>query len=110
MHSNSEPIPMTEQPSSIPVVMVFSVNDPSGVAGIQATDESLASDGCPTAPLVTALTVQATQDVLGYVPLDASLIIEQARAVLEDMPIAAFKSGLLGSTEVVEGIHSLLVD
>lgn len=101
---------MTEQSAPIPVVMVFSGNDPSGGAGIQADIESLASHGCHTAPVITALTVQDTQDVLGYVPLDASLIIEQARAVLEDMPISAFKIGLLGSADVVEGIHSLLVD
>lgn len=101
---------MNDSNPSVPVVMVFSGNDPSGGAGTQADIESLASHGCHTAPVVTALTVQDTQDVLGYTPLDTALIVEQARAVLEDMPVAAFKIGLLGSAEVVEGIHSLLKD
>ncbi len=90
--------------------MVFSGNDPSGGAGTQADIEALASHGCHTAPVITALTIQDTQEVMGYTPLDTTLIVEQARAVLEDMPVAAFKIGLLGSVEVVEGIHTLLTD
>ena len=101
---------MTQQPSPVPVVMVFSGNDPSGGAGVQADIESLISHGCHTAPVITALTIQDTQDVIGYTPLDGGLIIEQARAVLEDMPVNAFKLGLLTSTEAVEAIHSVLAD
>lgn len=101
---------MTQQQSTVPVVMVFSGNDPSGGAGIQADIEALISHGCHTAPVITALTVQDTQDVIGYTPLDSALIVEQARAVLEDMPIAAFKLGLLASSEAVEAVHSILHD
>lgn len=101
---------MQNSTNSVPVVMVFSGNDPSGGAGTQADIEALASHGCHTAPVVTALTIQDTQELMGYTPLDNTLIVEQARAVLEDMPVAAFKIGLLGSVEVVEGIHTLLTD
>lgn len=38
------------------------------------------------------------------------MIIEQARAVLEDMDVAAIKVGLVGSVETAGAIHSLLVD
>jgi hydroxymethylpyrimidine/phosphomethylpyrimidine kinase len=101
---------MTGKTSSVPVVMAFSANDPSGGAGIQADIEALLSHGCHTAPVITALTIQDTQDVLGYTPLDGELVVEQARAVLEDMPISAFKLGLLPSAEVVEAVHSILSD
>jgi hydroxymethylpyrimidine/phosphomethylpyrimidine kinase len=101
---------MTQQQSPVPVVMVFSGNDPSGGAGIQADIESLISHGCHTAPVITTLTIQDTQDVIGYTPLDGGLIAEQARAVLEDMPVNAFKIGLLTSTDVVEAIHAILTD
>jgi hydroxymethylpyrimidine/phosphomethylpyrimidine kinase len=101
---------MSSQQSAVPVVMVFSGNDPSGGAGIQADIEALISHGCHAAPVITALTVQDTQDVIGYTPLDGGLIVEQARAVLEDMPIAAFKLGLLASSEAVEAVHSILRD
>jgi hydroxymethylpyrimidine/phosphomethylpyrimidine kinase len=101
---------MTTGNSPVPVVMVFSGNDPSGGAGIQADIEALLSHGCHTAPVVTALTIQDTQDVIGYTPLDGELVMEQARAVLEDMPVNAFKLGLLPSAEVVEAIHTILKD
>ncbi len=93
-----------------PAVMAFSGNDPTGGAGIQADIEALASMGCHTAPVITSLTIQDTQDIQGYVPIDASLLVQQARAVLEDMPIAAFKIGMLGSVEVIEAVHTVLID
>ena len=101
---------MTKETSSIPVVMTFSGNDPSGGAGIQADIEALISHGCHAAPVITALTIQDTSEIIGYTPLDISLIVEQARAVLEDVPVSAFKIGLLGSSEAVEAIHSILTD
>lgn len=101
---------MTQQNSPVPVVMVFSGNDPSGGAGIQADIEALISHGCHTTPVITTLTIQDTQDVIGYTPLDGGLIAEQARAVLEDMPISVFKLGLLPSTDAVEAVHSVLRD
>jgi len=94
----------------VPIVMAFSGNDPTGGAGIQADIETVASMGGHVAPVITAITVQDTQDVQSYMPLDMSTIIEQARAVLEDMPVAAFKIGMLGSVEVVEAVHSVLRD
>jgi hydroxymethylpyrimidine/phosphomethylpyrimidine kinase len=95
---------------SVPVVMTFSGLDPTGGAGTEADIEALASHGCHASPIVTAMTVQDTRDVTNMVPVDGSLIIEQARAILEDMPVAAFKIGLLGSVAVVEAVHSILHD
>lgn len=95
---------------ALPAVMAISGNDPTGGAGIQADIETLASMGCHAAPVITSLTIQDTQDIQGYVPIDASLLVQQARAVLEDMPIAAFKIGMLGSVEVIEAVHTILTD
>ncbi|MBL1261107.1 MAG: hydroxymethylpyrimidine/phosphomethylpyrimidine kinase [Thiotrichaceae bacterium] len=95
---------------AFPAVMAFSGNDPTGGAGIQADIEALASMGCHAAPVITSLTIQDTQDIQGYVPIDASLLVQQARAVLEDIPIAAFKIGMLGSVEVIEAVHTILTD
>ncbi|HED52262.1 MAG TPA: hydroxymethylpyrimidine/phosphomethylpyrimidine kinase [Gammaproteobacteria bacterium] len=101
---------MNKQNSPVPVVMVFSGNDPSGGAGVQADIEALISHGCHTTPVITTLTIQDTRDVIGYTPLDGALIAEQARAVLEDIPVNAFKLGLLSSTEAIETIHTILND
>ncbi len=98
------------QANTIPVVLAFSGNDATGGAGIQADIETLASMGCHAAPVITALTVQDTQQVIRFEATDPMLLIEQARAVLEDMPVAAFKVGMIGSVENVEAIHSLLID
>lgn len=95
---------------NIPVVMSLSGNDPTGGAGIQADIEALASMGCHAAPVITALTIQDTHRVHRFDPVEPSVIIEQARAVLEDIPVAAFKIGMIGSTENVEAIHSILID
>ncbi len=92
------------------MVVAFAGHDPTGGAGVQADVEALASMGCHAAPVVTALTVQDTRNVTGVTPVDTALLVEQARAVLEDMRVAAFKVGLLGSVTTVEAIHTLLRD
>ena len=93
-----------------PTVMCFSGLDPTGGAGIQADIETLFSIGCHCAPIVTSLNVQNTQSAVSYSATDATTIIQQARAVLEDMPVQSFKIGLLNSVESVEVIHTLLKD
>ena len=98
------------QQDAVPVVMSFAGNDPTGGAGIQADIESIISMGCHAAPVITALTVQDTAQVIGFAPIEAELVIQQARAVLEDMPVAAVKIGMLGSIEAVQAIHSILMD
>ena len=94
----------------IPTVMTFAGNDPTGGAGIQADIETIASMGCHAAPVITALTVQDTRNVISFDEVAPTLVIEQARAVLEDMPVAAFKLGMLGSIENIEAIHTMLRD
>jgi hydroxymethylpyrimidine/phosphomethylpyrimidine kinase len=97
-------------PATRPNVLCFSGLDPSGGAGIQADIEALFSAGCHCLPVVTALTVQDTRNVMASHPVPATLLIEQARAVLEDLPVAAIKIGLLGSVAAAEVIHSILRD
>ncbi|VAW86473.1 Hydroxymethylpyrimidine phosphate kinase ThiD [hydrothermal vent metagenome] len=95
---------------STPVVMTFAGNDATGGAGIQADIETLASMGCHAAPVITAITVQDTQSVKSYFPIEASTVIAQARTVLEDIPIAAFKIGMLGSVNNAEAIQMVIQD
>lgn len=95
---------------SVPVVMVLAGHDSTGGAGIQADIEALISMGCHAATVITSLTVQDTQHVHSFMPIPADQVVSQARAVLEDLPVAAFKIGLLGSTQNVEAIHTLLRD
>lgn len=96
--------------SKIPVVIAVSGSDPTGGAGIQADIEALVSMGCHTAPVVTALTVQDTQRFMGFEPVNPMVLIQQIRAILEDMEVAAFKLGMLGSVGIVEAVHTILKD
>ena len=96
--------------TTLPVVMVFAGSDPSGGAGIQADIETLSSMGCHVCPVITAITVQDTQQLFSFQPMDSALVIEQARAALEDIPVSAFKIGMIGSAENAEAIHSILLD
>jgi hydroxymethylpyrimidine/phosphomethylpyrimidine kinase len=95
---------------SVPVVLCFSGLDPTGGAGIQADIETITSMGGHPAPVITALTVQDTQQCHSFTTVDPLLIIQQARAVLEDMPVHAIKIGMLGSREVIESVHGILND
>ncbi len=92
----------------IPAVLIFSGLDPSGGAGIQADIEALASQGCHACPLITTLTTQDTSDVKGTITVAPELLKDQARTILDDIPIAAVKIGLIDSTEIVETIHEVL--
>jgi hydroxymethylpyrimidine/phosphomethylpyrimidine kinase len=93
-----------------PVVMSLSSHDPSGSAGIQADIETTASLGCHCTPIITALCAKDTRDLKDVVATETGLLIEQARAILEDMPVRVIKIGLVGSVENVEAIHTILRD
>jgi hydroxymethylpyrimidine/phosphomethylpyrimidine kinase len=90
--------------------MTFSGHDPCGGAGIQADTETLASQGCLATPVITALTVQDSRDVTDFKAIDADHVSAQARAVLDDMPVAAFKIGMIGSVHNTRAIHGILQD
>lgn len=90
--------------------MVFAGLDPTGGAGLQADIEAIGAMGAHALPVITAITAQDTSDVRSCAPVDALAVIEQARVVLEDIPVAAFKVGLAGSVETMGAIHTILRD
>lgn len=90
--------------------MVFAGLDPTGGAGLQADIESIVSMGCHALPVITAVTAQDTRDVRSVTTVDPLEVIGQARAVLDDIPVSAFKIGLLASVSMVQAIHSILTD
>lgn len=97
-------------PPAPPLVLVFAASDPSSGAGIQADILSLASLGCHPLTAVTAITVQDTVGVESIHPVEAEVLERQARALLEDMPVAAFKVGVLGSVENVVAVAEIVSD
>ena len=93
-----------------PTVLCFSGLDPSGGAGLQADIESIGQAGSHAAIACTAVTVQSSQQVLGFEACSASLVREQALAVLGDLPVKAIKSGMLGTTDNIAMLVELFVN
>jgi len=93
-----------------PIVLVFAASDPSGGAGLQADIMTLSSMGCHPLTVVTAITVQDSAGVEDAMAIDADWVADQARALLEDMPVAAFKVGMIGSVENVMAIAEIVSD
>lgn len=93
-----------------PIVLAFAGTDPTGGAGIQADLLTLSSMGCHALSVITAITVQDTAGVEDVQAVDSDWVSDQARLVLEDMPVAAFKIGLIGSIENVAAIAEVVSD
>lgn len=93
-----------------PVVLAFAASDPSGGAGIQADLLTLSSMGCHPLSVITAITVQDTAGVDDVLPIDAEWVSDQARLILEDIPVLAFKVGLVGSVENIAAIAEIAAD
>ena len=91
-----------------PVVLLIAGNDPSGGAGLSADVQAVSAFGAHPAPVVAALTVQDSRDVQQVQALEPAFVVAQARAVLEDMPVAAIKLGLLASAAIGVAVAELL--
>jgi hydroxymethylpyrimidine/phosphomethylpyrimidine kinase len=99
------------EPTALPpIVLAFAATDPSGGAGLQADVLTLASMGCHPLTVVTAATIQDTMGVEEIMALDAEWVADQARCVLEDMPVTAIKIGVLGSIENITAIAEVVSD
>jgi len=88
--------------------MSIAGHDPSGGAGIQADIEAIVSMSCHACTVITAITAQDSRNVYGVYPLPPMQVIEQAQAVLDDLPVDAIKIGLLGSVAIAEAVAALL--
>ena len=93
-----------------PLVLTFAGSDPTGGAGMQADLMTIASLGCHGLSVITAITVQDSERVEAVDAVDSGWVEDQARQVLEDMRVAAFKVGLIGSVENVSVIAEVVSD
>jgi len=94
--------------SAPPVVLTFAASDPTGGAGLQADVLTLAALGCHPLSVLTGFTVQDTHGVERLEALDARSVAEQARRVLDDIAVQAFKLGVLASAENALAVAEVL--
>jgi len=83
------------------VALTIAGSDSGGGAGIQADLVTFAALGVHGASAVTALTAQNTVGVVGVHVPPVEFLRAQLDAVLEDLPVAAVKTGMLATEEVV---------
>jgi hydroxymethylpyrimidine/phosphomethylpyrimidine kinase len=90
--------------SMAPVVLSIAGSDPSGGAGIQADLKTFLAFDVYGAAVVTSLTVQNTVGVRDRMDVPPAVVAAQIDAVLDDLPVAAIKTGLLPDAAVVESV------
>jgi hydroxymethylpyrimidine/phosphomethylpyrimidine kinase len=92
----------------LPAVLAFSASDPTGGAGLQADLLTIARLGCHPLSVLTALTAQDTRGVEALMAVETAWITRQAQVLLDDIPVAAFKLGVLGSARNAEAVAAIL--
>ena len=92
---------------SPPVVLTIAGSDSGAGAGIQADLKTFAALRVFGTCAITAVTAQNTAEVRAVHPLPASLVRDQVEAVLDDFTVAAVKTGMLATPEIVELVADL---
>jgi hydroxymethylpyrimidine kinase/phosphomethylpyrimidine kinase len=110
---------MTSTNSKPPVCLTIAGLDPSGGAGIIADIKTFTAFGCFAAAAISSITFQNTQGVFGAEAQTADAVLRQVEPVFDDYDVAAVKTGMLPTREVIEetarlvsenGVRKFVVD
>ncbi len=91
-------------------VLVFNSNDPSGAGGLAADIGSITSVGAHALPVVTGAYTRDTAEIVDHHAFDEEAVAEQARTILEDVPVQVIKVGFAGSAENLSAIAEIASD
>jgi hydroxymethylpyrimidine/phosphomethylpyrimidine kinase len=89
-------------------VLSIAGSDSGGGAGIQADLKAFARSGVHGMTAITAITAQNTVAVTAVHPVPGAVIVEQVRAVVNDIGVDAVKIGMLGSVATIEAVGEAL--
>jgi len=90
-----------------PVVLSIAGLDPSGGAGIVADIKTIAALGCFPAAALTSITFQNTTGVFGVEHQTAKTLRAQVEPIVQDLEVAAAKTGMLPTAEIVAEVARL---
>ena len=90
-----------------PVVLTIAGLDPSGGAGIVADIKTIATLGCFPAAALTSITFQNTTGVFGAEHQTAATLRAQVEPIVHDLEVAAAKTGMLPTAEIVAEVARL---
>lgn len=114
MTNSTPPIPVADADqdadASPACVIVFNANDPSGAGGIAADVTAIASVGAHALAVVTGAYARDTAEIFDHFAFDEDVVAEQARAILEDVPVQVIKVGFVGSPENLSTIAEIAAD
>ncbi len=91
-----------------PVVMTIAGFDPSAGAGILADIKTISAFGCYGVAAITSLTFQNTQGVFGAEHQRPDVVRSQIEPLFDDFEIAAIKTGMLPTAEIIEEVASII--
>jgi hydroxymethylpyrimidine/phosphomethylpyrimidine kinase len=86
------------------VALTIAGSDSGGGAGLQADLRTFAAHRVHGASAITAVTAQNSVTVSAWVALEPAMVVAQIEAVATDMPVAASKTGMLGSAAIVAAV------
>ncbi len=90
------------------VVMTIAGFDPSAGAGTLADIKTMSAFGCYGVAAITSLTFQNTQGVYGAATQPRDVVARQLEALFDDFDIAAVKTGMLPTQEIIEEVTASL--
>src|SRR5829696_1644811 len=93
-----------------PVVLTIAGLDPSGGAGIVADIKTIAALGCFPAAALTSITFQNTMGVVGAEHQTAATLRAQVEPIVQDLTVAAAKTGMLPTAEIVAEVARLFAE
>jgi hydroxymethylpyrimidine/phosphomethylpyrimidine kinase len=98
------------QNQTSPLILSFGAADPAGAMGVQADLAAFSALSCTGLAVTTALLIGDSARVEDLQDIDPDWVADQARVVLEDMTMAAFKVGAITNVEQVAAIAEILSD
>jgi hydroxymethylpyrimidine/phosphomethylpyrimidine kinase len=108
MNRTVRPRKTSTRGAAVPVVLTIAGSDSSGGAGIQADLKTFTALGVYGTSAVTCVVAEHPGRVLRVTALPPARVAEQIRAVLEAFPVAAIKTGMLGSRAIIEAVEKAI--
>ena len=93
-----------------PICLTIAGLDPSGGAGIIADIKTFSAFGCFATAAVASVTFQNTTGVFGAVHQTADSVRRQIEPIFDDFEVAAVKTGMLPTREIIETVAEILVE
>ncbi len=87
-----------------PIALTIAGSDSGGGAGLEADLRTFTTCGVHGCVAVTAVTVQNSVGVTGFVVIPPSTVADQIRVVVSDIGVAAAKTGMLASAAVISAV------